>query len=174
VPFYGQAGDGGLSLLALQNGDFFPYQTYTNSPVDIEAYGVNAGFDAKLPGGFDLGASYSYIEQEFDQAAFPDFRTNFNSPNHKVKASFGHRELFKNFGFNVNYRWSDSYLWQNTFADGIIDAYTVLDAQVNYTIPSLDSIIKVGGSNILGEEYFSAVGTGAVGSIFYVSWTVNP
>ena len=174
VPFYGQAGDGGLSLLALQNGDFFPYQTYTNSPVDIEAYGVNAGFDAKLPGGFDLGASYSYIEQEFDQAAFPDFRTNFNSPNHKVKASFGHRELFKNFGFNVNYRWSDSYLWQNTFADGIIDAYTVLDAQFNYTIPSLDSIIKVGGSNILGEEYFSAVGTGAVGSIFYVSWTVNP
>lgn len=30
VPFYGEAGDNRLSLLALQNGDFFPYQVYTN------------------------------------------------------------------------------------------------------------------------------------------------
>lgn len=185
VPLYGDVGEPGaaigsaegpdqLALAALQNGDLATYQTYTNSQVDIESYGVNAGVDMKVFGGFDLGVNYSYIEQEFDETANPDFRTQFNAPNHKVKASFGHTELFKNFGFKVNYRWSDTYLWQNTFADGIIDAFSVLDAQVNYTIPSLDSVIKLGGSNILGEEYFSAVGTGAVGSIFYVSWTVNP
>ncbi len=174
VPFYGQAGDGALSLLALQNGDFFAYQTYTNSPVDIESYGITAGVDAKILGNFDIGVNYTYAEQDFDQAAFPDFRTSFNTPNHKVKASFGNTELFKNFGFNVNYRWSDSYLWQNTFADGIIDSYSVLDAQINYSAPSIKSVFKAGGSNILGDEYFSAVGTGAVGSIFYVSWTINP
>ncbi|MBC2837978.1 TonB-dependent receptor domain-containing protein [Robiginitalea sp. SC105] len=174
VPLYGQAGDGALSLLALQNGDVAPYQTYTNSLVDIESYGANIGVDMKILGDFDLGVNYTYMKQEFDQAANPDFRSNFNSPNHKVKASFGHTELFKNFGFNVNYRWSDTYFWQATFADGQIPAYTVLDAQVNYTIPSLDSVIKVGGSNILGQEYFSAVGAGAVGSIFYAAITINP
>lgn len=174
VPFYGQAGDGALSLLALQNGDFFAYQTYTNSPVAIKSYGVTAGVDAKILGNFDIGVNYTYAEQDFDQAAFPDFRTNFNTPNHKVKASFGNTELFKNFGFNVNYRWSDSYFWQATFADGEIPSYSVLDAQINFAAPSIKSVFKAGGSNILGEEYFSAIGTGAVGSIFYVSWTINP
>ena len=61
-----------------------------------------------------------------------------------------------------------------TFADGQIPSYTVLDAQVNYAVPNLKSVFKLGGSNILGQEYFSAIGTGAVGSIFYLSWTVNP
>lgn len=174
VPFYGQAGDGGLSLLALQNGDFFPYQTYTNSAADIESYGATIGVDVKVLGDFDLGANYTYSDLEFNQAAFPDFRTNFNTPNHKFKASFGHTELFENFGFNVNYRWSDSYLWQATFADGMIDAYSVLDAQINYAVPGIKSVFKAGGSNILGDEYFSAIGTGAVGSIYYISWTINP
>ena len=174
VPFYGEAGDGGLSLLALQNQDFFVYQNYTNSPAEIESYGATIGIDAKVFGGFDLGVNYTFADLDFDQEAFPDFRTNFNTPNHKVKASFGHTSLFKNFGFNINYRWSDTYFWQASFADGQIPSYSVLDAQVNYQVPSLKSIFKVGGSNILGEEYFSAIGTGAVGSIFYVSWTVNP
>ena len=174
VPFYGQAGDNALSLLALQNGDFFAYQNYTNSLADINSYGATIGVDMKVLGNFDLGVNYTYSELDFDQAAFPDFRTNFNTPNHKVKASFGNTELFENFGFSVNYRWSDTYFWQATFADGDIPSYSVLDAQINYAVPDIKSVFKVGGSNILGEEYFSAIGTGAIGSIFYVSWTVNP
>ena len=174
VPLYGTAGDNALSLLALQNGDVQGYQTYTNSLADINSYGATIGVDVKVLGNFDLGVNYTYAEIDFDQAAFPDFRTNFNTPNHKVKASFGNTELFKNFGFNVNYRWSDTYFWQATFADGQLPSFTVLDAQINYAVPDIKSIFKVGGSNILGQEYFSAVGTGAVGSIFYVSWTVNP
>lgn len=173
VPFYGQAGDGGLSLLALQNGDFQAYQTYTNSSVDINSYGGTVGVDTKI-GNFDLGVNYTYAELDFDEGRFPDFRTNFNTPKHKVKASFGNPELFTNFGFNVNYRWSDSYFWEASFADGDIPAFTVLDAQFNYSVPSMKSVFKVGGSNILGDEYFTAVGTGSIGSIYYVSWTINP
>jgi outer membrane receptor protein involved in Fe transport len=174
VPLYGTVGDNSLSLLALQNGDVEGYQTYTNSLADINSYGATIGVDVKVLGNFDLGVNYTYAEFDFDQAAFPDFRTNFNTPNHKVKASFGNTELFKNFGFNVNYRWSDTYFWQATFADGQLPSFTVLDAQINYAVPDIKSIFKVGGSNILGQEYFSAVGTGGVGSIFYVSWTINP
>jgi outer membrane receptor protein involved in Fe transport len=174
VPFYGQAGDGALSLLALQNGDYFAYQNYTNALADIASFGFTGGIDAKIFGNFDIGVNYTYSELDFDQGAYPDFRTNFNTPKHKVKASFGNTELFKNFGFNVNYRWSDSYYWQASFADGEIPAYSVLDAQVNLKLPSMKSVFKVGGSNILGQEYFSAIGNGAIGSIFYASWTINP
>lgn len=174
VPFYGQAGDGALSLLALQNGDFKAYQTYTNSEADIESYGVILGVDSKIFGNFDIGASYTYADFGFNEEAYPDFRTQFNTPKHKVKASFGNTELFKNVGFNVNYRWSDEYEWQNTFADGPIPSFSVLDAQINYTCDSLKSVFKLGGSNLLGEEYFSAVGTGLIGSMYYLSWTINP
>ena len=173
VPFYGQAGDP-LSAQALINGDAFLYRTYTNSLADINSYGGTVGVDVLFCENYNVGVNYTYADLDFDQAAFPDFRTNFNTPNHKVKASFGNSELFKNFGFQINYRWSDSYQWQNGFADGMIDAFSVLDAQMSYEVPEIKSIFKAGGSNILGEEYFSAVGTGAVGSIFYISWTVNP
>nr|WP_293304078.1 TonB-dependent receptor [Allomuricauda sp.] len=173
VPFYGEAGDGGLSLLAIQNGDYQVYQTYTNSDENINSYGATVGVDTKL-GNFDLGVNYTYAELDIDEGKFPDLRTNFNTPKHKVKASFGNPELFTNFGFNVNYRWSDSYFWEASFADGDIPSFTVLDAQLNYAVPSIKSIFKVGGSNILGDEYFTAVGTGNIGSIYYVSWTINP
>ncbi len=174
VPFYGQAGDGTLSLLALQNGDAFRYQTYTNAPIDIQSYGATIGVDYRIFGNFNIGANYTYIDFDFDREQFPDFRTFFNSPNHKVKASFGNPELFKNFGFNINYRWSDTYFWEATFADGQIPSYSVFDFQMNYSVPSIKSVFKIGGSNVLGEEYFSAIGTGAVGAIYYVSWAINP
>lgn len=174
VPYYGMAGDGGLSLLALQNGDFKGYQTYTNSSAEINSYGATVGVDTKVLGNFDVGVSYTYSELDFNQAAFPDFRTNFNTPKHKVKASFGNTELFKNVGFNLNYRWSDTYLWQATFADGDIPAYSVLDAQINYSCPNIKSVFKLGGSNLLGDEYFTAIGTGHIGSLYYLSWTINP
>ncbi|MGB7394292.1 MAG: TonB-dependent receptor, partial [Pricia sp.] len=182
VPFYGDSGltevvpgtQTPLALAALGNGDFQAFQTYTNSAAELNSYGATLGVDAKVFGNFDLGASYTYAELDFDRESNPDLLIGFNTPTHKVKASFGNTELFKNFGFNVNYRWSDAFLWESTFQIGDIQAYTVLDAQINYAVPSIKSSFKLGGSNLLGEEYFSAVGTGAVGSIYYLSWTINP
>ena len=173
VPFYGQAGDGGLSLLALQNGDFQAYQAYTNSTVDINSYGASIGIDANI-GGFDVGGSYTYTKLDYDEAANPDLRTNFNTPEHKFKLSLGKTDLFKNFGFGVNYRWSDDFFWEASFADGEVPSFSVLDAQINYQVPKIKSVFKAGGSNLLGDEYFTAVGTGNIGSIYYISWTINP
>jgi iron complex outermembrane receptor protein len=173
VPLYGTVGDNSLSLLALSQGDFRAYQTYTNSDADVKSYGATIGVSTKIFDNFDLEANYTFTEQDFDQASAPDFRTSFNTPKHKVKASFGNNELFENFGFKVSYRWSDSYFWQSTFADGDVPSFSVLDAQINYSIPSLKSIIKAGATNITGEEYFTAFGTGNIGSQFYISLTIN-
>lgn len=173
VPYYGTAGDNGLSLLALQNGDFKAYQAYGNSPVDIDSWGGTIGVDVKVLGNFDLGVNYTYNNFDFDKEQFPDNRTNFNTPEHRFKASFGNAELFKNFGFGVNYRWSDSYEWEASFADGDVPSFSVLDAQVNYAVPSIKSVFKAGASNLLADEYFQAVGSGNIGSIYYVSWTIN-
>ncbi len=173
VPFYGQVGDNTLSLAALANGDFNAYQTYTNSDADVNSYGGSVAVNAKVFEDFDLGVNYTYTKQDFDQAAFPDFRTNFNTPEHKFKASFGNTNLFENFGFNVAWRWSDNYFWQATFGDGEVPSFNVLDAQINLRVPSLKSTFKAGGTNLLGDDYFTAFGTGFVGSQYYISWTIN-
>ena len=173
APLYGTVGDGGLSIAALANGDSQAYSTFTNSEVDVNSYGASIGLSTKVLNGFDLGGSYTYTKLDFDQASDPDLMTNFNTPEHKFKASFGHTEVVKNVGFNLTYRFSDDYFWEATFGSGIVPEFHVLDAQVNFKVPSLKSVIKVGASNLTGSEYFTAFGTGFIGSIYYASLTIN-
>lgn len=170
APLYGEVGDNTLSLLALQSGDYKVFQGYTNAASGVQSYGASIAVMAKVLGGFDLSANYTFADFEQDDA---EFRAGFNTPKHKVKASFGHMELIENFGFNLSCRWSDSYLWQSSFGDGNIPSITVFDAQLNYTVPSIKSIFKVGAANLSGEEYYTAYGTGHIGTQLYFSWTIN-
>ncbi|GLB52516.1 membrane protein [Neptunitalea chrysea] len=174
VPLYGVVGDNTYSLLALQNGDYQAFQGYTNSAVDINSYGVNAGIETKLFKDYDFDINYTYSEFDFDESEDPDFRPSFNTPKHKVKASIGNENLFKNVGFKVSWRWSDAYFWQASFADGDVPAFHVVDAQINYGIDFLNSSFKLGATNIGGNEYYQAIGTGRIGSMYYLSWTIKP
>ncbi|WP_438963297.1 TonB-dependent receptor [Winogradskyella sp.] len=179
-PFYGDVGltqtlpnGTPLAVAAIANGDFQAYQTYTNADEDVNSYGAAIQVSTKVLDGFDLSANYTYAKLDFDTEANPDFRTNFNTPEHKVKVSFGKTELFKNFGFNTSWRWSDNFFWEASFGDGEVPAYSVLDAQINYRIPSLKTTLKVGATNLLQDEYFTAFGTGFIGSMYYASITIN-
>ncbi len=182
-PFYGDVGlsqtfpvNGNqtpLAVIALANEDFQAYRAYTNTTEDVSSYGASLGVSTKVFGNFDLGANYTYANLDFDRQANSDFQTNFNTPEHKFKASFGNTNLFENFGFNVAWRWSDNYVWEASFLTADVPAYHVLDAQINLRVPSLKSLFKAGASNLLGDEYFTAAGTGLIGSQFYVSWIIN-
>lgn len=172
-PYYGTVGDNGLSIQAIANGDFQTYSAYTNSSADVGSYGASLGLSTKVFGDFDLGGSYTFTKQDFDQASDPDLMTSFNTPEHKFKASFGNTELFKNFGFNLAYRFSDDYFWEATFGNGIVPEFHTIDAQINYQIPSLKTTLKAGGTNLGGKEYFTAFGTGFIGSMYYVGITIN-
>jgi outer membrane receptor protein involved in Fe transport len=179
-PFYGDVEltetlpDGTpLAIAAIINGDSEVFQTYTNANEEVVSYGASIGVSAKVFNGFDLNMNYTYAKLDFDQEMNPDFRTNFNTPEHKVKASFGKMGVFNNLGFNVAWRWSDSFFWEASFADGIVPAYHVVDAQINYILPNLQSTFKLGAANLFNKEYFTATGTGLVGAQYYVSWTIN-
>jgi outer membrane receptor protein involved in Fe transport len=185
VPYYGDVafsqtapvGPGGapvpLSLVALSQGDYTVFSTYTNTSADINSYGASIGLTTKIFGGFNLGANYTYAKFDFDQASDPDFEAGFNTPEHKVKIQFGKQNVFKNFGFNINARWQDEYRWESTFLDADIASRTVIDAQINYSVPAWKSVFKVGGANLTGQEYLSAPGVGAIGSQYYIAWTIN-
>ena len=172
APYYGVVGTP-QAVSALANGDRRVYQVYTNSKADISSYGFGIGVNRKV-GMFDLGASYNYSEFKFDQASDPSFEGGFNTPKHRVKGSFGSEKLFKNFGFNTNVRWNTEYLWQSSFVDAMVPENVVFDAQINYSIPYLKSVVKIGGANIGGKDYIQVPGAGNIGQQYYASWTINP
>ncbi|SKB32001.1 TonB-dependent receptor [Maribacter arcticus] len=173
APYYGTVGDGALSVAAIANGDYQAYSAYTNTDADVNSYGASLGLSMKVLGNFDLEGSYTYTKLDFDREANPDVMLNFNTPEHKFKASFGNRQLFDNFGFNVSYRFSDDYFWEATFGNGVIPEFHVVDAQINYDVPSIKSSFKLGGTNLTNKEYYTAFGTGFIGSMYYLSWTIN-
>jgi len=162
-----------LAVAAIANGDYQVYQVYTNSEEEINSYGGSLGLSAKVFGGYDLGASYTYAVQDRVGGNL-DFRTNFNTPRDKFKFSFGNTEVIENLGFNTAWRYVGDYKWEATFGDGDIPAYNVFDFQINYRMPNfLKSTFKLGAANALGEEYIQAYGTGRIGSMYYLSWTIN-
>ena len=160
-------------VLDLATGNYDVFQTYTNSSVDISSYGASVGLNYRFWHKLDLGANYTYAQFDFDQEKDPDFSAGFNTPEHKFKVSLGSANIFENFGFNVNVRWSDEYLWQATIANAVMPSRTVVDAQINYSVPKIKSMFKIGASNLGGEEYQSAVGAPFIGSQYFISWVIN-
>jgi outer membrane receptor protein involved in Fe transport len=183
--YYGKAQDapsavvnpadlGFQSVYAISKGDYRIYQLYTNTALEIHSLGFGVGLSKKMFGNYNFGINYNYAQFDFDQAAEPDFEAGFNTPKHKVKASVGNDKLFENFGFNASVRWNNAYLWQSTMVDGMINEATVVDAQINYGLPKLKSVIKLGATNIGGKEYTQVLGAGSIGQMYFASWTINP
>ncbi|TRX29951.1 TonB-dependent receptor [Flavobacterium franklandianum] len=168
------ADKGFQSVYAISKGDYRVYQLYTNTALEIHSLGMGVGLSRKMFGNYDFGISYNYAQFDFDQAKDPGFEAGFNTPKHRVKASVGNDSLFENFGFNTSVRWNNEYLWESTMADGMIEAATVVDAQINYGIPKIKSLIKLGATNVGGKEYTQVLGAGAIGQQYYISWTLNP
>ncbi|WP_310557653.1 TonB-dependent receptor domain-containing protein [Flavobacterium sp.] len=162
------------TLHALANGNIRAYQLYTNTDLKIQSLGVGIGLSKRIFGGYDFGVSYNYAQFDFDQAKDPGFEAGFNTPKHRVKASVGNEKLFENFGFNASVRWNNEYLWESTMVDGMISAATVVDAQINYSIPKIKSLLKLGATNIGSKEYIQVLGAGAIGQQYFISWTINP
>ena len=180
TPYYGSVGSD-LSdpevvkgLVAIGNGDRRVFQVYTNTTETVNSMGVGVGLSKKVYRNFELGVNYNYADFEFDQSKDPSFIAGFNTPKHRVKASLGNTALFKNFGFNLNTRYNSEYLWQSSFGDGMVPENIVFDAQVNYSIPAIKSVLKMGATNLFGDDYLQVVGAGLIGRQIFASLTINP
>jgi hypothetical protein len=159
---------------AVRNNDIRLFQVYSNSTTKVTSLGFGAGLSKKIYKTFELSGNYNYAQFDYNKEEDPSFISYFNTPKHRIKGSIGNPKLFKNFGFNFNARWSDEYKWESSFADGMIPATTVFDAQISYAIPFLKSVIKASASNLGGKDYLQVVGAGKIGQQYLVSWTVNP
>jgi iron complex outermembrane receptor protein len=156
------------------------YSLPTNLDQNINAFGWALGLDYKIARSFNLGGNISYNTLN-DAGDLSNEQIAFNTPEYRYNVSFGYRDSRKPFGFNLVYRYQDSYLWQSSFVgpavrvteQSIMPAFGTLDAQVNYKLKNLKSILKIGGTNILNESYQSNWGNPTVGALYYISITFD-
>jgi len=173
TPLYGSA-SAVSGLIALSQGDFKVVSYDANTDEIVNTYGISAGLETSVLDIFDLNMSYSYNKMEFDNPN-ADFEAGFNTPENRAVVTLGSTKLADNFSFNVSAKYHDNFMWQQSgFIDAMIPARTTFDASMNFDLPNLNSKVKVGGTNLGGEEYFMMPGSGAIGSQFYVGFTINP
>jgi iron complex outermembrane receptor protein len=154
-----------------ENGRQNSYSVYTNLDKQVSAQGFVFGADYSLPKGYKVGFNYNW--NKLNNELGDGYLSEFNTPEHKFNVTFGNRKVTENFGFNVAYRWQDEFLWEATFAQGIVPAVGVVDAQVSYRVKNMKSIIKLGGSDIFNQRYVLNYGGPTLGAIYYVSITFD-
>ncbi|MFC4212732.1 TonB-dependent receptor [Pedobacter lithocola] len=157
-----------VGTLAAPN--FVKFGVPVNAAGEVTSYGAALGLDY-LVGNYNFSGNVSY-NQIGDLPV--NYINDFNTPKVRFNLGFGNKEIIKNFGFNVSYRWQDKFYWNSSFASGDVPSYSSVDAQVSLKIPSVMSSIKLGGSNILNKYYITSYGNPAAGAIYYLGFTFNP
>jgi len=150
-----------------------PFSIVTNSETEVNTWGAGIGFDYKMAKNF-FSFFNAYTDNLTDVPS--GFQAGFSTPKYRLNAGFGNSGFGKkqNLGFNVNLRWQDDFYWESGgLADGTVKAYTTLDAQVNYKLPKIRSMIKLGGTNITNKFYQTGFGNPYIGGMYYISFGYN-
>lgn len=149
------------------SGKFF--STVLNSATKVKTYGYGLGLDLRLARNFSFFFNgYSDVITDV-----PDgFAAYFNTPKYRLNAGLANAGFGKNnrLGFNAQLRWQDAFQWEGELANGPIDAYTTVDAQVSYKFPKINSFIRLGGTNLLNTYYKTGAGNPEIGGLYYVSY----
>ncbi|WP_221390872.1 carboxypeptidase-like regulatory domain-containing protein [Dyadobacter sp. NIV53] len=162
-------------------GNFKAFSRTVNTTETITAKGFAIGLNYSLPRGFNIGGNLANNELS-DFTPSPEVQySQFNSPKYRFNLNFGKRITSNNLvGFNIAYRYQQAFKWESSFvlpsgtnvplfSDTMVPAIGNLDAQVSLKVPSIKSIVKLGGTNLLGKTYFQAYGSPDIGSSYYVS-----
>ncbi len=148
------------------------FQIYTNNSETVNSQGAAFGLDYLFSKGYRLSGNYSWNKLD-DENLSKEFINEYNTPEHTVNLSVSNRKVIENLGFNISWRWQSAFEWQSSFARGPVPAVNLIDAQVSYTIPSIKTILKLGGSNITNKYYITNYGSPSIGGIYYVSLTFD-
>ncbi|MDN3547910.1 TonB-dependent receptor [Mucilaginibacter aquaedulcis] len=148
------------------------YRVYTNAKNIYNNYGSSAGISYNFYKRYTVSGNVSFNKLKA-QSASDIFVTGFNTPEWSGNVSFGNREVAKNLGFNVVYKWQESFLWESPLVTGTVPAIGTVDAQVTYRVPQYYATFKLGASNIFNKRYIQYAGGPTLGGLYYVSVTLD-
>lgn len=172
VPKNGTVGSDAATLDMLTRANQTRYRVFTNAKNTYHNYGGGLRLSYHLPKKFHVSGNLSY--NDLSKNATKDvFVTGFNTPRFATNLSFGNKEIIKNLGFNIVWKWQSSFEWESPLANGTVPSFNTIDAQITYKVPSLFLTAKVGGTNILNQRYFQFAAGPTVGALYYVALTFD-
>ncbi|QEM10504.1 TonB-dependent receptor [Mucilaginibacter rubeus] len=148
------------------------YRVYTNAKNIYHNYGSSAGITYNFYQHYTVSGNVSFNKLKA-QTASDIFVTGFNTPEWSGNVSFGNREVVKNLGFNVVYKWQQSYLWESPLVTGTVPSIKTVDAQVTYRVPAYYATFKLGATDIFNKRYYQYAGGPTIGGLYYVSVTLD-
>lgn len=148
------------------------YRVYTNAKNKYTNYGAALGATWNVYKKYTISGNINYNKMKANNTN-DIFVTGFNTPEWSTNLSFGNREVVKNFGFNIVWRWQDAFLWESPLVTGGVSAFSTIDAQVSYRLPKLNTSIKLGGANLLNYRHLEYAGGPTIGGLYYVAVTVD-
>lgn len=155
----------------------------TNEKINVQGFAISA--DYSLAKGFFVGANMANNELNRFVLTPEQQYAGFNTPKNRYNLKFGRRlGATTPIGFNVSFRHQDAFVWESgfvqpttatvpLFGNTTVKAINNLDAQVSFKLPSIKSVVKVGGTNLGGKPYVQAFGSASIGSMYYVSLTFD-
>ena len=148
------------------------YRVYTNSKNTYRNYGAALGFLYNFYQRYSFSGNVNYNNiKELDVKDI--FVTGFNTPVWSTNLSFSNREVFKNVGFAIAWKWQDSFVWESPLVNGNIPSFQTIDAQVSFKLPSVKSQLKIGGANLLNKRHIEYAGGPTIGAIYYMAATME-
>jgi hypothetical protein len=76
-------------------------------------------------------------------------------------------------GFNISLHWQDAFNWDGELANGPVNAFSTIDAQITYKLLSTRSIVRIGATNLTNHYYKNAFANPEIGGIYYVAFGFN-
>lgn len=148
------------------------YRVYTNAKNIYNNYGSSAGITYNFYKRYTISGNASFNKME-SQSASDIFVTGFNTPKWSGNVSFGNREIAKNVGFNIVYKWQEAYLWESPLVTGNVPSINTVDAQVTLRVPQYNATFKIGGTDLFNKRYIQYAGGPTIGAMYYASVTLD-
>lgn len=157
------------------------YRVAANSSKQVTTQGFSFGANYFFRKFFAINGNYSW--NKLNTVADDPIIPAFNTPQHKFNFGVSGREISKvilgipvqNWGFNFNYRWVQSFLFEGSPQfTGTIPSYGLLDGQVSKYVPGINCTFKAGASNLLNNEVYMVYGGPLVGRLAFISVLFEP
>ncbi len=143
-----------------------------NSREEVQTQGFSIGLNYYFGNYYQISGNYSWnkLISDVDDPIIPAF----NTPEHKFNIGVSGRSIqtswLRDWGFNVNYKWIDGFLFEGSPQfTGFVPQYSLLDAQINKTFRRINTTLKIGATNLLDNEQFQTFGGPRIGRLAYVS-----
>ena len=136
---------------------------------ELSYYGTDAAFTYELSPEFAISGSASYINQNVftgdDLGAGAGSDTiALNAPQYKSALSIMHRNADLGLNVGLQWRWVDAFRMNSGVYVGDVQAFHMLDLNLNYAIPSVQGLsFNLTATNLLDHRVQQFIGAAAIG-----------